>query len=285
MLQEGFIYRWTNSQNNKMYIGSHVGCIDDGYTGSGKYFKHAYEKNSNHFTRQILYKIESENIQYDLQEIEETLLTKLNVADSSEYYNITNKAFGGDNYSGLSENDKQAFRKKCKDNWKPPKNYESWYNNVNMAKLKECYQFDKDGKLLRMFDSLDIACKEFGVNTKGNLSTAYKGNRNTWQGYRWSYTNKPNLLNQIKKTGRKKGTSDTKIRKKRKTVTGTSYEVHYINENNDIIETFLSPEHCAKDHNISKQMLVHYLNGRCGKKYKGKMYIKGKKITFTKNNY
>ena len=29
----GFIYKWTDSTNNKTYTGSHAGSIDDGYTG------------------------------------------------------------------------------------------------------------------------------------------------------------------------------------------------------------------------------------------------------------
>lgn len=277
MLRQGFIYKWTNSQNNKMYIGSHVGYINDGYIGSGKYFKHAYEKNPEYFTREILHVIKSENIQYDLQKIEEYLLTKLNVANSNEYYNITNKAFGGDNFSGLSENDKQAFIAKCKENWAPPKDYESWYNKVNMAKYKECYQFDKEGKFIQKFDSLEAVCKEFNSNTKGNLSTVCKGKRNYWNGYRWSYTKKLNEIIIPKKVGRKKGTLDTKPRKKRKSYSGSSYLVHEINKVGEILKTFDSPEDCANKQNISKGMLIHYLNGRCGSEYKGKIYIKGNK--------
>jgi len=37
----GFIYMWTNIENNRKYIGSHKGNIDDSYIGSGKRFKNA----------------------------------------------------------------------------------------------------------------------------------------------------------------------------------------------------------------------------------------------------
>jgi len=51
----GFIYKWTNLINGKMYIGSHKGTIDDGYIGSGKYFNHALNKYGiENFTREIL---------------------------------------------------------------------------------------------------------------------------------------------------------------------------------------------------------------------------------------
>lgn len=50
----GFIYQWTNISNNKKYIGSHNGSIDDGYVGSGKYFQSAYKKSPELFKREIL---------------------------------------------------------------------------------------------------------------------------------------------------------------------------------------------------------------------------------------
>ena len=50
----GFIYKWTDSTNNKTYVGSHLGTLDDGYTGSGTKFMPAYEKRPESFTREIL---------------------------------------------------------------------------------------------------------------------------------------------------------------------------------------------------------------------------------------
>lgn len=40
----GFVYKWTNRINGKMYIGSHAGTIDDGYVGSGRAFAAAIKK-------------------------------------------------------------------------------------------------------------------------------------------------------------------------------------------------------------------------------------------------
>lgn len=40
---ESFIYKWIHPILNMKYVGSHFGSIDDGYTGSGKYFQKQLE--------------------------------------------------------------------------------------------------------------------------------------------------------------------------------------------------------------------------------------------------
>ena len=40
----GFIYKQINQINQKWYIGSHFGCKDDGYPGSGDAFIRAVRK-------------------------------------------------------------------------------------------------------------------------------------------------------------------------------------------------------------------------------------------------
>ena len=42
----GFVYIWTDHFRKMFYIGGHQGSIDDGYTGSGKYFLKAYTQRS-----------------------------------------------------------------------------------------------------------------------------------------------------------------------------------------------------------------------------------------------
>jgi group I intron endonuclease len=85
----GFVYVWTNSKNNKKYIGSHKGSVDDGYIGSGKYFKRAYKLNPNNFSREILY------IGDDYVEIEDLILKTLDVKSNKKYYNLINSAYKG----------------------------------------------------------------------------------------------------------------------------------------------------------------------------------------------
>jgi len=280
MLQHGFIYEWVNVDSGKRYIGSHIGDYDDGYIGSGKYFRRAYDKNPNMFKRNILISILSQDIKNDIRILEETLLSNLNVAESDDYYNITNYYHGGNNFIGLSEDEKMEFRKKCSQSWKPPKDYDAWYKKVNMAKYKECYQFDKDGIFIRKFNSLDEACNFFNKKTKGNLTSALKGQRNYWQGYRWSYTDKPNNII-VKKLGRKPNTPDTKPRKPRSTFTAKTYKVHLV-ESDEVVKTFDSPSDCSKKLNISKQVLIAHLNGRV-KHVKNMTFIKGETVKLTYN--
>jgi hypothetical protein len=84
----GFIYIWYNVISKMYYIGAHKGTINDGYKGSGKYFKRSYNKYPENFKRRILeytYKNRQdlfEREQYWLNFINDHELTK-------KYYNIT----------------------------------------------------------------------------------------------------------------------------------------------------------------------------------------------------
>ena len=106
-MAQSFIYLWENVITGKKYIGSHQGHINDGYIGSGKYFKRAYDKNPENFKRIILEYTTVEN-QYLL---EQEYLDKFNVAESDLFYNISESAGGGSNWKGLSEEDNIQRRK------------------------------------------------------------------------------------------------------------------------------------------------------------------------------
>jgi hypothetical protein len=88
-MKYGFVYQWENLLNEKKYIGSHYGNINDNYVGSGVYFKRAYEKNTNNFKRTILY------IGKNYIEKEDELLKLYDVANNENYYNLKNDAIGG----------------------------------------------------------------------------------------------------------------------------------------------------------------------------------------------
>jgi len=89
MVYIGFIYLWKNLINGKKYIGSHVGKVDDGYIGSGKYFKNAIKKYGlENFERQILWfeTVSVENLH--LKEFE--IINEHNAVHSYGYYNSVN---------------------------------------------------------------------------------------------------------------------------------------------------------------------------------------------------
>lgn len=87
--ESGFVYRWTNKINGRMYIGSHNGNKKN-YVGSGLTFRAAVKKHGiANFEREILYEGP------DFREVEERLLKEVDAAGSPMYYNEKNEAMGG----------------------------------------------------------------------------------------------------------------------------------------------------------------------------------------------
>lgn len=116
----GFIYCWTNNINKKKYIGLHVGKVDDGYIGSGTYFKKAIEKYGiENFEREILY-FEFNSIK-NLYQKEYDIINEYNAVLSEEFYNLTN----------ISPN---AF-KWVEGNLVMSDRGESWRKNLSASKL------------------------------------------------------------------------------------------------------------------------------------------------------
>lgn len=84
----GYVYRWVNLVNGKMYIGSHDGN-DPRYTASGILIRKAFAKYGiDRFTRELLY------IGENFRKEEERLLILVDAANNSEYYNLKNSAIG-----------------------------------------------------------------------------------------------------------------------------------------------------------------------------------------------
>jgi group I intron endonuclease len=113
----GFIYEWTNTLNNKKYIGSHAGTIEDGYIGSGKVFQWAIKKYGiENFTRIILEYVDVADRQF-LLEREKYYLDQTNAYHSTEYYNVAMDVIGGNTKAGWSEERRQQFKQQIKDVW------------------------------------------------------------------------------------------------------------------------------------------------------------------------
>lgn len=84
----GYVYRWVNLVNGKMYIGSHDGSRKN-YKASGIAIKNAFEKHGiENFTREILY------VGPDFREKEQEFLEKVSAASNKLYYNLKNTAIG-----------------------------------------------------------------------------------------------------------------------------------------------------------------------------------------------
>lgn len=92
----GFVYIWYDIKRKMFYIGSHKGKFDDGYIGSNKRLRLAYNKRKPDFKRKILYILTENNIKL-LRDKEQYYLdmvkyTELNV----KYYNNKKVALGAD---------------------------------------------------------------------------------------------------------------------------------------------------------------------------------------------
>lgn len=97
-----YIYRTTNLINGKTYIGQHkYKKLNDGYLGSGSYFRRAIEKyGKENFVKEILYS----NIQYKetADDIERFAIAKERKLGKAEY-NIANGGQGAVGYRHTNE--------------------------------------------------------------------------------------------------------------------------------------------------------------------------------------
>lgn len=113
----GFIYKWVNLVNGMEYIGSHLGPINDGYTGSGKRFCRAITKYGiENFSRTILETGIFES-KAELFVVEQKWLNLFNAARNPKFYNISAVAGGGDTKAGWSEERRQKFSAKIAGIW------------------------------------------------------------------------------------------------------------------------------------------------------------------------
>lgn len=92
----GFVYQWHDSATNMKYVGSHHGSLDDGYIGSGKWFKAAFRKRPQDFSRIILQVndvIDDHKFTRSLEQIE---LDRIPLSEyGKSYYNLKPFASGG----------------------------------------------------------------------------------------------------------------------------------------------------------------------------------------------
>jgi hypothetical protein len=164
----GFIYEWTNKLNGKKYIGSHIGKIDDGYTGSGTAFIKAYRKyGSDSFSRAILEYVEDISL---IKSIEERYLKSVDAKNNRLYYNLSNTPTGG--YQNID--------------WLPVR--QGWQDWATKMLKKPVYQFDLNGNLIKKFDSLTAAALEVGAKSPSNIKYTCDGKFKNAHGYLWSYT-------------------------------------------------------------------------------------------------
>jgi len=178
----GFVYKWVDSSNCMYYIGSHKGCTDDGYIGSGVHFNRAYSKRPEMFSREILYTGEH------YLELEEFILEELNAMNDSMSYNLKNSAVGGWEHTHTSKEVKEK-RAKAISKSKKGKTYpfmfldksgenNPMYGKKHSLKTREKISTSRMGRVqnnvkkrvleltsMMFFDSVEEAAKHYGVTS------------------------------------------------------------------------------------------------------------------------
>jgi len=82
----GFVYCWTDSKTNMLYVGVHKGSPDDSYVCSSKKMNEEYAKRPSDFSRQII----AEGIYEDMRKLETKILDSVNAKEDSKFYNLHN---------------------------------------------------------------------------------------------------------------------------------------------------------------------------------------------------
>lgn len=94
---DAFLYCWTDSLTNKLYVGKHRGDINDGYISSSKYFMEEYRKRPENFSRQII----AMGTNDDIICLETAILKAENAARSVLYYNMHNNNGPGSKFFSM----------------------------------------------------------------------------------------------------------------------------------------------------------------------------------------
>lgn len=85
-MADSFVYCWTDTLTNKLYVGVHKGVIDDGYICSSKNMLEEYKKRSADFKRQIV----AHGSYKEMLILESTILVSANAAKDPMFYNKHN---------------------------------------------------------------------------------------------------------------------------------------------------------------------------------------------------
>jgi hypothetical protein len=85
-MAEAFIYCWTDTNRNMLYVGTHKGTPGDGYVCSGKLMLEEYNKRPQDFKREVM-AFGSYN---DMINFETKILKAANAAEDMSFYNQHN---------------------------------------------------------------------------------------------------------------------------------------------------------------------------------------------------
>jgi hypothetical protein len=157
---EAFVYSWTNTATNQLYIGSHKGTPDDGYVCSSKVMLEDYMRDRTVFTRQII----ATGSYEDMRAFEATLLNAVDAKKDPQFYNQSNG--NGDFY--LKRQTLGARRKISEAKKGKPRPDLVEMNRARRGE-KRVVEFDRTGEKNGMFGKKhsEESKKKMSMNSKG----------------------------------------------------------------------------------------------------------------------
>ena len=90
-MAEAFIYCWTDTNRNILYVGTHKGTPDDGYVCSGKLMLEEYNKRLQDFKREVMAFGSYNDISKYLESDEDYKLYGINKNITGEVSNLISK--------------------------------------------------------------------------------------------------------------------------------------------------------------------------------------------------
>ena len=163
---DSFLYCWTDTITNKLYVGIHKGSIDDGYICSSKLMLEEYDKRKETFIRQII----AVGTYKDIGALEHAILKKEDAAKNEIYYNKSNggkKFFHDCNHSEETKKKLSLYKREDLRQFNLSENNPSYKleNRKNAAKRGKKYI----GKCNPMFGKKhsDAAKLAMSINSKG----------------------------------------------------------------------------------------------------------------------
>jgi len=285
-----YIYLTVNLVTGHRYIGkcSKPVELSTDYLGSGLIIKRAIQKyGKSNFHKIILQRVANAD-SLNTQEI--YWIDYYDAVNSNKFYNLLSGGTGGDHYTSMKRKAPELYaaaKLKMSNSLKnhyANRSEERIEKDREMARNKKIttklvYQFDISGQLIRTFYSLGEAVRLYG-GSKGALSLAAAGNRNTWKKLRWSFTNIPHPIKNRKKRSNKKNGPQSNPSNHANIKT---FEIHQCDLDGTILNTFDSPRRASIETSLSQELIRRA--SKTNRVYRNFIWKRGRTIKATIRNY
>lgn len=186
------VYIHTNKTNGKVYIGMTTRPVEKRWQNGKGYhsmrFGRAIKKYGWDGFDHIV--VASDLLRQDAFKLEKELIDKYDATNPANGYNEALGGGGGGMYNKHHTNEaKQKISQFSKERGfteEHKKHISEAKSGAKHHRAKPVYQYDLDGKLIKVWEYASLATKQLGIN-KGNIGEVCYGRRKTAGGFVWSY--------------------------------------------------------------------------------------------------